>query len=232
METERTPAFRGRGDPPRLVLRFAIATGIALALAAAGILLVVRHYNTVQAERAAAAQARVIAGTVLRGTLRSSDFERSVARDRRPALDDLLREHVLAEGVLLVELYSPDGIVTYSSDHRLIGTRTSAPVDHLREAAAGTIRSDVTRIPVGRETVKALRTYAPVAAPGGSGVVAIFQDYRPIAAAASATFLPVVGIFEAALLLLFFALVPILRRVTTRLRRQMEEIERRAYYDE
>jgi diguanylate cyclase (GGDEF)-like protein len=232
METEQTPAVRGRGDPPRLVLRFAIATGIALALAAGGILLVVRHYNTVQAERGAAAQARVIAGTVLRGNLLSSDFDRLVADGRRSSLDGLIQEHVLTGGVLLVELYSPTGVVTYSSDHRVIGTQTSAPVGHLREAAAGTIRSDVTRIRAGPDRAKALRTYAPVAVPGGSGVVAIFQDYGPIAQAASATFLPVVGIFEAALLLLFFALVPILRRVTTRLRRQMEEIERRAYYDE
>jgi diguanylate cyclase (GGDEF)-like protein len=232
MEADLTPAVRRRDDPPRLVLRFAIATGIALALAAAAILLVVRHYNTVQAERGAASQARVIAGTVLRGNLAASDFDRAARRTRRSALDDLLRHRALSEGVLLVELYSPGGIVTYSSDHRLIGTRPSGPIGHLREAAAGTIRSDVTRIRSGAGERKVLRTYAPVAVPGGQGLVGIFQDYRPIAEAASATFLPVVGIFEAVLLLLFVALAPILRRVTVRLRRQMEEIERRAYYDE
>jgi diguanylate cyclase (GGDEF)-like protein len=42
----------------------------------------------------------------------------------------------------------------------------------------------------------------------------------------------VAGIFEVVLILLFVALVPILRRVTLRIRRQMEEIERRALYDE
>ena len=44
-----------------------------------------------------------------------------------------------------------------------------------------------------------LRTYAPVAVDGGFGVVALYQDYDPIAAAATATFVPVVGIFEAVL---------------------------------
>ena len=68
--------------------------------------------------------------------------------------------------------------------------------------------------------------------PGGTGVVVIHQDYAPIARAANATFLPVAGIFEAVLILLFVALVPILRRVTLRIRRQMEEIQRRADYDE
>jgi diguanylate cyclase (GGDEF)-like protein len=232
MYADQTPAVHGRGDPPRLVLRFAIATAIALALAAAAILLVVRHYNTVQAERGATSQARLIAGTVLRGTLLPSDFERSVDRSRRSGLDAFVRRNVLTESVLLVELYSPAGIVTYSTDHSLIGMRASGPISHLREAAAGTIRGDVTRIRSGQQERKVLRTYAPVATRGGVGVVGIFQDYQPIAQAASATFLPVVGIFEAVLVLLFLTLAPILRRVTLRLRRQMEEIERRAFYDE
>ena len=219
-------------DPPRLVLRFAIATGIALSLAAASILLVVRHYNTVQAERGATSQARVLASAVLRGPLQKRDFARPQVGSRRATLDRLFGLHVLAEGVLLVNLFSADGTVTYSTDHRLIGQRIG-PLQHLQEAAGGTIRGDVTTLYVpGQGSRKALRTYAPVAVSGATGVVAIFQDYRPIAKAAQSTFLPVVGIFEAVLLLLFAALIPILRRVTVRIRRQMDEIERRAYFDQ
>ena len=221
-------------DPPRLVLRFAVSTCIALALAAAAILLVVRHYNTVQAERAATSEARVISSSVLRGSLLASDFARAVPERRRSSLDQLFEQHVLAEGVLLVNLYAKNGTVTYSTDHRLIGTRV-ASTGHIREALAGTIRGDVTSLRPGaadKPRTKALRTYAPVAVPGGTGVVAIFQDYGPIARAAEATFVPVAAIFEVVLLLLFLALVPILRRVTQRIRRQMEEIERRALYDE
>jgi diguanylate cyclase (GGDEF)-like protein len=225
---------RGRQDPPRLVLRFAVSTAIGLALAAAAILLVVRHFNTVQAERAATSQARVLASTVLRGALIESDFERTVVAPRRAALDDFFRTSVLREGILLVKLYSRDGTVTYSTDHRLIGTRLEQP-GHLREALEGTILGDVTKLPStkpGEEDHKALRTYAPVVVQGGSGVAVLFQDYAPIARAAQATFLPIAGIFEAVLVLLFIVLVPILRRVTLRIRRQMEEIEYRALYDE
>jgi len=219
-------------NPPRLVLRFAVATGIGLSLAAAAILLVVRHYNTVQAERGATAQARVLASAVLRGPLTAQDFARPVVGNRRERLDSLFRHRVLEEGVLLVNLFSANGSVTYSTDHRLIGLPIGRP-DHLQEAVDGTIRGDVTTLSLqGQGRRKALRTYAPVAVPGNTGVVAIFQDYRPIAKAAQSTFLPVVGIFEAVLLLLFAALIPILRRVTVRMRRQMDEIERRAYYDE
>jgi diguanylate cyclase (GGDEF)-like protein len=219
-----------RTDPPRLVLRFAISTCIALALAAGAILMIVRHLVTVQAEDAATAHARVIAGSALPGSLLDGDFKEPVAGARVSALDRLFQTRVLSEGVLLVELYSRDGVVTYSTDHRLIGRRSPSQVPHIREALAGTVRGDTTSVP--ESTRKALRTYAPVATAAGTGAVAIFQDYAPIASAAAATFLPTAGVFEAVLILLFIALVPILRRVTVRLRRQMEEIERRALYDE
>jgi diguanylate cyclase (GGDEF)-like protein len=215
-----TPA---REDPPRLVLRFAACVGIGLALVSAAMLLVVRHYNTVQAERGAALQARVIAGTILRGTLQRTDFQRRVSEPRRAKLNRLFERRVFGEGVLLVTLYAKDGTITYSTDHRLVGTTVDRP-EHLGEA----VRGDVTN-GLGR---KALRTYTPAAVAGGTGVIALYQDYEPIATAARATFLPVVGIVESVLVLLFLALIPILRRVTVRLRRQMEEIEHRAYYDE
>jgi diguanylate cyclase (GGDEF)-like protein len=216
-------------DPPRLVLRFALSTCIALALAAAAVLMVVRHLVTVQAERAATSQARVIASSALPGSLHTVDFERPVDASRRAQLDRFFQTSVLDEGFLLVELYAANGQVTYSSDHRLIGGTSRTEVAPLREARSGTVRGDATKLPAGR---KVLRTYAPVAVDGGVGVVALFQDYEPIAAAAASTFLPTAGVFEAALILLFVALVPILRRVTIRLRRQMEEIRHRALYDQ
>jgi diguanylate cyclase (GGDEF)-like protein len=225
------PKNVGQTDPPRLVLRFAVSTCIALALAAAAILLVVRHFNTVQAERAATSEARVISSSVLRGSLLASDFARAVPASRRTALDRLFEEHVLSEGVLLVKLYGKDGKVSYSTDHRLVGTRDST-TEHIREALAGIVRGDVTTLTSAGQKRKALRIYAPVAVRDGTGVVALFQDYAPIAQAAQATFVPVAGIFEVVLVVLFVALVPMLRRVTRRIRRQMEEIERRALYDE
>jgi diguanylate cyclase (GGDEF)-like protein len=222
-------AFR-RDEPPRLILRFAISTCVALAIAAGAILLVVRYYNTVQAERAATSQARVVASTLLRGALHASDFEQRVDAGRRAELDRLFATALLDQGFLRAELHAEDGRVTYGTDRR-ISTPTDA-AQHVREARAGLIRGDVTTIRHGGDERRVLRTYAPIPLPGKTGVVALFQDYEPVAAAATATFLPVVGILEAVLLALFVALVPILRRVMRRLRRQMEEIEYRALYDE
>lgn len=224
------PTELAAGDPPRLVLRFAVSTGIALALAAAAILLVVRHFDTVQAEQAATAQARVLASTVLRDRLQAGDF-RTPDAARRAELDELFAGRVLAEGVLRASLVAPDGTIAYSTDHRLIGTRTESP-EHVTEARRGIVRGDVASVEAGGELRKALRTYAPVAVPGGIGVVVVHQDYEPIGRAANATFLPVAGIFEVVLILLFIALVPLLRRVTQRIRRQMEEIQHRAHHDD
>ena len=223
MDDRRDPVG---SDPPRLVLRFAVCTGIGLALAAAAILLVIRHFDTVQAERAATAHARVLAGTVLRDSLARTDFA-APGPSRRAELDRLFADRVLGEGFLLASLVRPDGTVAYSTDHRLIGRRVESRA-HVAEALRGIVRGDVAAV----AERKSLRTYAPVAVPGGTGVVVVHQDYEPIARAANATFLPVAGIFEAVLVLLFVAFVPILRRVTVRIGRQVEEIQRRAHYDD
>jgi len=223
-------------DPPRLVLRFAVSTCFALALAAAAILMVVRHLVTVQAERAATSQARVIANSALRGSLLPSDFEHPVDASRRATLDGLFQARVLDEGIMLAELYDRNGDVTYSTDHHLVGRNSTGQLGHVRETLAGTVRGDATTLPAAAtgsdHPHRVLRTYAPVAVQGGVGAIALFQDYEPISRAASSTFLPTAGVFEAALILLFIALVPILRRVTVRLRRQMEEIQHRALYDQ
>src|SRR2546423_10238233 len=136
-------------DPPRLVLRFAVSTCIALALAAGAVLMVVRHLVTVQAEHAATTQARMIANSSLRGSLSASDFERPVAAVRQTRLDRFFGTGVLHDGVLLVELFSPDGTVTYSTDHRLIGSRSRGQQPQIHEALAGTVRGGATSVPNG-----------------------------------------------------------------------------------
>ena len=207
--TPSVPRDLVASDPPRLVLRFAVCTGIGLALAAAATPLVVRRIHTVQAERGATGAGAGARQHRPAPPLQASDFQR--ANDSPAALssDDLFANHVLDEGVLLASLVAANGVITYSTDHRLIGTRIAAP-EHAAEARQGIVRGDIASV----QQRKLLRTYAPVAVRGGTGVVVIHQDYAPIARAANSTFLPVAGIFEAAPILLFVALVPILRRVT------------------
>jgi diguanylate cyclase (GGDEF)-like protein len=63
------------------------------------------------------------------------------------------------------------------------------------------------------------------------GVFELYQNYAPVARASRQAFLHIAVPLAAALLLLYTALFPILIRITRRLRRQFDEIERQALYD-
>jgi diguanylate cyclase len=219
--------------PPRLVLRFAILTALCLGAGAAAILLFTRHLHTVQAERAAAHQAELLAETILSDELKASDFQHPAGPERRAELDQLFRRKALRNGTVLVTLSRPDRVVTYSTDHTLIG-RQSGDAARTREVLEGTLTSDVTSIPDPRtrRSLKVLRSYVPLRPGNRPGVVGIYQDYSPIESAAQAAFLPVAGILEVVLLLLYITLVPILARVSRRLQRHVERIRHQAFHDD
>jgi len=236
----RTPAahrdFRSaRERPPRLVLRFAILSVLCLGVGAAAILAFTRHLNTVQAERAAAQQAQFIGEKILSQVLRQSDLAEPVRGDRVRELDALVKRDVFVDGTVRVTLSRPDRLVTYSSDHTLIGRKLPLSA-RIGEALSGTVTSEVAAIadPADPRTeLKVLRTYVPLSLAGGtSGVAGIYQDYAPIRRTATAAFLPVAGILQVVLLALYVLLIPILARVSRRIRRQLEEIEHQAFHDD
>lgn len=220
--------------PPRLVLRFAVYTAFALALAAAGLLWFAHRYATGQAESAVRFHARFVADTILRDHLRPADFEAPVDGARRSHLDRLFRRQVLVSGAVRVKLWNGRGLVTYSNDHTLIGTR--AANEHVRAALGGGTVSEVSRLNheggSGRN-LQVLEAYAPVRfrSPAPVGVFELYQDYGPVAAAARKAFLPIALALGLALLALYAALLPILRRVTARLQAHVREIEHQARHD-
>jgi diguanylate cyclase len=219
--------------PPRLVLRFAVLTALCLGAGAAAILLFTRHLHTVQAERSAAHQADLLAQTILADELSRSDFLRPVPRDRRAQLDQLFRRNALRKGTVLVTLARADRLITYSTDHTLIGRRTG-DVARNREVLEGTLTSDVTSIvdPSDGGRLKVLRSFVPLRRENRVGVVGVYQDYSPIASAAKEAFLPVAGILELVLMVLYVTLVPILVRVSRRLQRHVERIQHQALHDD
>jgi diguanylate cyclase (GGDEF)-like protein len=216
--------------PPRLVLRFAILSALCLGIGAAAILLFTRHLHTVQAEEAAAHQAELLAETILEDELQPSDFRRPVPAARRKQLDEFFRRKALLRGTVLVTVSRPDRVVTYSTDHTLIG-RKRGEAERVKEILAGTLTSDVTSIVDPHEggRLKVLRTYVPLSR---RGLVGIYQDYGPIESAAQSAFLPVAGILEVVLLLLYVTLIPILMRVSRRLQRHVERIQYQAFHDD
>jgi PAS domain S-box-containing protein len=230
--TRSTSAAR----PPRLVLRFALYSAAALALAGTGILLVVRHEAQVHAERDLTADATRAAATVST-ELRKADLTEPVTSPGRiAALDDLFAPELMS-GVVRVKLWRRDGTVTYSNDHSLIGSRVDA--EELDEVLAGrTVRETGRLNDEGGQgkNIKVISAYVPLRLADEQkprGVLEFYNDYGPIEAQVGATVKPVALALGLALLLLFGSLFPILRQVTKalehrsdRLAQQAEELER------
>jgi diguanylate cyclase len=225
---------RGEERPPRLVLRFAVVTAVCLGIAAAAILVAIRHVNLRQAERSAAEQTRLLAEAVLSEGLRGSDLKAPVGDTRRAQLDALLDRRVLrpSASILRLRLVRADGLVTYSTDPAEIGKpsgeapRVAATVD------AQAVTSEVSTVRLGGEQTEVLRSFFPVAGAGGAGAAVVLQDHEPIEALAREAFIPVAGVLEVVLILLYALLVPILARVSRRLVRQLERIRHQAYHDD
>ena len=99
------------------------SAAVALVVAAAAFIVYTGHYALARAESSASAHTSFVARTIARQNLYASDFRRPVTPARRARLDRLFSHQVLIDGALRVKLYRSDKLVTYSSDHRLIGTR-------------------------------------------------------------------------------------------------------------
>lgn len=225
----RSQAPPGRRRAPLLVLRFAVVSALVVGVAAAVILLVVRGLAVTQAQRSANETTRVVSTAVLQPELRPADLRRPVEGTRRAELDRLFRDRLLTGDTQAVTLVRADGLVTYSTNHALIGADMSSVLGD--EAAGGELLSAV----VDEEGAggKVLRTFVPIGVSGSAaGIAVVDRDYGPVAAAARDVFFPVAAVLEALLVVLFIALVPLLRRASVRIQRQIDEIEHAAYHDD
>jgi diguanylate cyclase (GGDEF)-like protein len=216
--------------PPRLVLRFAVSTAVLLSIGAFVILVFVRQHAISQAESAAVFHSRFVVRSVLGDRLRPGDFSKPLTGDRAAGLDSVAEADILVGDSVAIELYSRDGRVTYATDRRLVGTR---PAD-ARYATATLADGNVGKTVESVNGQKVLKVFVPVPFVGTvepAGVLALSQDYHPIVQAGRKGLLPVIGVLQLVLLTLYLSLFPLLRRVTARLRGQVEQIEKLALYD-
>ena len=221
--------------PPRLVLRFAVSTAVLLSLGAFVILIFVRQHAISQAESAAVFHSRFVTRSVLGERLVPADFSHTVGTKRAAFLNRLINRDVLVGDTLSLALYGPDGRVTYATDPRLVGT-TPSDARKAEAALGGAVKTSISMLttPGSTSARKVLRVYVPVpffGSPQPAGVLEMAQDYEPIAHAGRRGLLPVIGILQLVLLTLYVSLFPLLRRVTARLRGQVEQIEKLALYD-
>jgi signal transduction histidine kinase len=206
--------------PPRLTLRIALYTAAALLFAAGAILWFVSQRATAEAESQAAARAHFLADILLRDRLTRADFGEPVVGKRRRELDTLFFRVVQTEGIKRVNLIAPTGLITYSTEHKLIGEVPHGRAANVTAAFAGREIRAVDTTEIDGHRVKVLETYLPVQSTGRNaaplGVFDLYQDYKTrVTDNARSTVLPVAGFLLLALLVLCATLVPILRRVTT-----------------
>jgi signal transduction histidine kinase len=209
----------------RLHLRFALATLAVIALAGAALLLYVRHEAVRQAEQNVTQHARYVVKSILRDELTPADLSAPVSGARRARLDWLFDKRVLVDGGLRVKLYrAPDGVVTYSNVHALIG----APSDDIREfrsVLGGRVVRDVSRLNHEGGTgvnQKALEVYVPLALrgqPKPTAVFELYQSYAPVASSIRSFVMPFAFLLLAALIALWAALFPLVQRMVRALER-------------
>jgi PAS domain S-box-containing protein len=218
--TVLTPARKSivAAKPPRLALRFAVYTGLALLVVAVAMLWVLDRDVETRAEQRAVAQTQQIAEATLRRHLRGTDFTGPLDANRRRALDNVFGDIVVG-GFVRATLFDGSGRVTYST-HRSGEREPAAAIDAV---LAGHAKRAEGRL----ADNKVLMTFVPVRlVPGGRpiGALALTQDYRAIDVQINEAFRNTAVILFMALLALWGSLIPILRRATAQLHERNRQL--------
>ncbi|HEX2046005.1 MAG TPA: PAS domain-containing sensor histidine kinase [Gaiellaceae bacterium] len=214
--------------PPRLVLRFAAYSALALLAAGVVIFWVVRHETQSRAERDLAARGERVAARI-RAELRPSDVVRPVSPQRARALDRAFADEI-SDDLVLVKVWTRAGVLAYASDHRLVGARSQEAGDLEAALAGRTLREVVNMADEGaRRDLKTIETLVPLRQQGTVvGALDLYFDYASVARDVRATMTPVGITLGVALLLLYATLVPILRQVTRTLAARNERLAEHA----
>ncbi len=229
METS-SPARMSRTErPPRLVLRFAVYTGLVLLIAGLAMLYILERDITSGAEQRVESQSRAVAEATFRQHLTRADFARPVSAKRRAKLDMVFQDRVFLAGVVQATLFDDNRRITYSTQRSLIGQRR--PSDTLESALQGQADRTVRWLDVGGKRTKVLRTMVPVRAGSTQapiGALSIAQDYRTIDLEISEAFKHAAVILGLALLALWVSLIPLLRRTTNQLHARNRQLAEQA----
>ncbi|HEY6029268.1 MAG TPA: PAS domain S-box protein [Gaiellaceae bacterium] len=213
--------------PPRLFLRFALWSAVALAVAVGAGLFLASWNANARARDRAVREAKAVSVMLGHDDLAKSAFAwprpgGGTGSDLLSFLDDFFSPSVAGGSPAKVVLYSPAGVVTYATDRSLIGKTADDP-GRVRAALHG----PEFRVAGGIE-----RSYVPVTwlfdPAHVRGVLELQHDYAPVAAEIHDDWLFQSGTIALALLALYLAMLPIMRRVTGSLRRSYIEASRLA----
>jgi PAS domain S-box-containing protein len=226
-----------RSEGRRLIRRFAAASLIAFLAAGVGVALIAGRAVRSQEEAGATLHARTVGDGVIRPMLRPLDIREPVTGARYAALVGLLRERVFTDGrVVRVKVWRPDGTITFSDDPSLVGRHFPLEED-LRQAASGTVVSDVSELSEAenvserRLASKLFETYVPLEFPQEgrvTGVIEVYQQYAYVQQEVDRLNRTVALAFGGGLAALYLVLMPLVLGAARRLRERNELLTQQA----
>jgi signal transduction histidine kinase len=225
----RDDGIAGAPSVARAVAQFALTGLLVLAILLVGSVLVFQRLGRTEALR----DARQFAVLTGQGIVEPALPERPLLGDPSTVedLDRIVQERVLGERVVRVKIWDPEGLIVYSDEPRLIGSRYPLDDEKLEVLSTGSARAELSSLegPENRFEQghgELYEVYLPIRTPDGTPLV--FETYQRSAEVAQTgrrIWLPFAGLLLGGLLLLWLVQVPLAWRLADRLRRSQQERE-------
>jgi diguanylate cyclase (GGDEF)-like protein len=185
--------------------------------------------------------ARLVARLGVQPRISPSELEHGLSVNGIEGLDRQLQARSVTHDLARIKIWNNHGLIVYSDDHRLIGQRPGES-DELESALRGRPNAAAVVTPShDSETAsevglgKLVEVYVPLrftASGPPAGVFEIYLSYAPIAAAVSSDERTIALLVALGLALLWAVLFRIVASASRRLRRQAEENDHLARYDQ
>ncbi len=225
-------AGRGAGSPPSVasaVLRFTIASVVAIAVVVVGGFFALRGVTVREAERDTRSRVELQGGLV-----ESSGLTDGLLRGDPEAIakvDDVVTARLLSSSVVRVKIWSRDGRILYSDEPALIGRRYGLGAEErelFTTGGADAELSDVSRPEnrYERSQGKLLEAHTPIRTPDGTPVLfETYQRFDSLSASGRRLLGALAPILLAALAVLLLTQVPLAWSLARRLQRGYRERE-------
>ncbi|HEX3300228.1 MAG TPA: EAL domain-containing protein [Actinomycetota bacterium] len=223
---------RLRVPRPGFVGTFALLSAAAVALLGLALAQVEAAHERSTAQSDAAASAQLLVQVGLQPHIERSDMNTGLRDQTVHELDQAFQAGLVDGQLVRIKLWSPSGEVLYSDQHELIGQ--SFPVeDDLQEALDGELSADVSHVDKAenvdeRQFGELLEVYVPVQFGTEHVAFEIYVPWTPIAAQIQANTRRLLLVLVGGLVLLWAVLFRIVVDASRRIRRDRDELERRA----
>jgi signal transduction histidine kinase len=213
----------------RVLIQIGAAAAVVVALVSVAGVLVARHSAENEAVHDAASLADVLAGSVLQPAL-------TAANGRDPStlpatVNTIVRQRILSPTVVRVKLWTPDGLIAYSDEPRLIGQRFALD-DEARDVLANPrVRAEVSDLShpenvYERSQGRLLEVYRPVWTPTGQPLLfEIYLKYNVVTERTGQLWRGFAGIMLSSVLAIFALLLPLIWALLARARRAQQQRE-------